>query len=567
MKKIQALLLGVGFLTSFLSCQKQGSHPSEVNEFKIGIFGASDAKTHWVDSSEVFYEQPVVDGEKTSVYNVLVEDGFNIYQLYDPTNWTSIDALKSRLALTKAHGLQVDIGAGHWYMPDVDSSGNGLNSGKNIYDNFGNKIADNQHPTSQGYFRPDIDRFIDQVFNVSPYQDVIWGYHMCEEASYFHFMHFMEGGKGSKWGDPAYFKNIEIPPSNVKEAMDYFKERIKDKNKKIVLMEANHHKNVNANTKDHEGIYNSQDYIQLMDKNDKRDVYFEGSYTVFNAGDWLNQQYDKMYEGAYHYLGPFKSMDYAREYASDVHKIVNIEGTAENPLYEGAFHSDTTLKNGNFLWFQAYTGIIHEAKGVWFWDINFTRQKGEQNYWRIKDKADRFERKYFPSNYQNFVGPLAKELRYLVNNNFLSTVEKSILLSKTDQADKHNIVPEAASYIPKDLPADKRTEHYGLRYTVRSNGKESLIIVTNPLNVPVSATLNFKDVAVQDINSATGVDVLFENASAPVDSRTYKVDRNSGIDLGQNTVANQYYQAFEGDKQLALNFGPLDSKVLKFTKK
>ncbi len=60
----------------------------------------------------------------------------------------------------------------------------------------------------------------------------------------------------------------------------------------------------------------------------------------------------------------------AYNYSSEVHKVINIEGTSVGSNYLVHYHSNTNVPNGNWLWFQAYTSVIHGAKGIWFWDFN-----------------------------------------------------------------------------------------------------------------------------------------------------------------------------------------------------
>lgn len=566
MKKSISFLIGIYIVFSIIT---YGQQPIKPNEFKIGIFGASLYKTHNVGGCEVPYEAPLDGVYKTSVFNVLSADGFNIYQTYAPSEWTSENSLKSELLLANANGLKVEIGAGHYYKPAVDINGNYLGYGTNVYDNCNNSIGVCQSPYSQNYFRANIKNFINNIYKVSPYKDIIWGYHICEEASYYHYYHFANNCQGNVWGNPSYFKNIELPPTNVSDGISYFKNSLSlagITNHKMIVMEANHHKNINTNTNDGEGVYNPQQYIQLLNKNDNRDVFFEGSYFQYTAPwlpSWLSQNYQNMFNNGLHYLGSMKSIDYAKNFSSEVHKIINIQGTSDNPNYLAHYHSNLSIPNANWLWFQAYTSIIHGAKGVWFWWLVGMWQQGETNNWNTSD-ADRFEKSKFPNLYKSYLGYLAQEIRYLVNKDIISTDVNTVVTTKTDFADPNCIVPSATSYIPTYLPSEKRTENYGLRYTIRSNGTETYMIITNPLNVAVSVTLNFSNSSNQQIQSSTGVNVLFDNNQYPVTSGSYKVNRNSNLNLTNGTVGNQYYIGYAFNKQLPISFGPMDVKILKF---
>ncbi len=544
-----------------------GQQPIKPNEFKVGIFGATSCKTHIVSGCELPFETPLYNGYKTSVLNILSEDGFNVYQTYAPNEWISESFLKGYLKLSQANNFKVELGAGHYYKPTVDINGNYLGYGTNVYDNCGNSIGVCQNPYSQNYFRANINNFIDNIYKVSPYKDIIWGYHICEEASYYHYQHFANNCQGNVWGNPSYFKNVETPPTNVNSAISYFKNSLSSAgitNHKMIVMEAHHHKNINANTNDGEGTFNPQQYIQLLNKNDNRDVFFEGSYTQFPSSRWINQNYSGMFSNGFHYLGAFKSIDYARSYSSEVHKVINIEGTSVGSNYLAHYHSNLSIPNANWLWFQAYTSIIHGAKGIWFWDINYSWNSGETNSWNNPSIPNRFDRSYFPANYRNYTAYLAQELQLLSNKNIISTDANTIVATKTDFADPNCIVPAAISYIPTYLPSEKRTENYGLRYTIRSNGTETCMIITNPLNVAVSVTLNFSNSSNQQIQSSTGVNVLFDNNQYPVTSSSYKVNRNSNINPTNGTVGSQYYVGYVSNKQLPISFGPMDVKILKF---
>jgi len=543
------------------------------NEFKIGIFGASSFMTHSVGGCNVPFETPLDgSGNKTSLFNVLAEDGFNIYQTYAPSEWTTLNSLISEIRLAGANGLQVELGSGHYYKPSVDASGNYLGYGTNEYGNCGNNIGDCQSPYSQNYFRADIDNYLENVFANNEFRDIIWGYHMCEEASYYHWCHTANNCQGNVWQNPLYFKNVEIPPVNVSSAINHFKTNLGNEgisHQKMVIMEANHHKSINANTNDGQGNYNPQDYINLLNKNDSRDVFFEGSYTQFPASSWVNQSYANINNSGpgnnWHYLGKFKSIDFAETKCSNVHKVVASYVNEPNLLYH--LHSNLSIRNANWLWFQTYNSIVHGAKGVWFWWLVGMWEEGETgNIWGTT-QADRYEREHFPNAYRLYLSNLSKELRYLVNNNIISTDPNTIVATKTDEADPNCIVPAitSSSYqLYTSVPSEKKTENYSLRYTIRTNGTETYMIVTNPLNIPVTVTLNFSNSSNQIIQSSTGAYIMFDNNQYGPISNYYKVNRNSNINLTSNTVGNKYYVAYTTNKQLTLSFGAMDVKVLKF---
>ncbi len=311
MKKTLSILLGIYLAIPTIN---YGQSPIKPNEFKVGMFGATSCKTHVVNGCDVPFETPLDNGYKTSVLNILSEDGFNIYQTYAPNEWTSENFIKSYLKLSQANNFKVEVGAGHYYKPTVDVNGNYLGYGTNVYDNCANSIGVCQYPYSQNYFRAHINNFINNIYKVAPYKDIIWGYHICEEASYYHPQHFANNCQGNVWGNPSYFKNVEIPPANVSNAISYFKNSLSSAsitNHKMIVMEANHHKSITASTNDGEGSFNPQQYLQLLNVNDNRDIFFEGSYTQFPSTDWINQNYSNIANSGpnnnWHYLGSFKS--------------------------------------------------------------------------------------------------------------------------------------------------------------------------------------------------------------------------------------------------------------------
>lgn len=582
MKK-SALIHAFCMCISFAVAQQ----PLKPNEFKIGMFTANFA-THMDAGCDVPYTTPLdANNNKTSTLNVLSEDGFNIWQTYEPNEWNTEEALRKKILLTAANNMKIEVGAGHYYKPNLDINGNYIGSGTNVYDNCGNSIPACQYPYSLNYFRGHINNFINNIYKIAPYKDIIWGYHICEEASYYHPMQTSSNCVGNVWGDPAYFKNVEIPPTNVNLAISYFKTSLANSaitNHKMVVMEANHHRSILSNTVDHEGIYNPQNYLQLLNKNDKRDVFFDGSYGQFSHDGWLTENYSDITNSGpnnnWHYLGKFKSIEYEKTIANQVHSVIasyvwdwpyNDLSNYHNPATKSGliyhYHSNPSIPNANWLWFQAYTSIIHGAEGVWFWEFNAWSPNDAANraYMANTANANRFEKQYFPDFYKNYAGYLAKELRYLVNNNIISTDPNTIVATKTDSPDLNCVLPAASTYLASlSLPAEKKTENYGLRYTIRTNGSETYMIISNPLNVAVSTTLSFSNIANPVVQSSIGVNVLFDNNAYAVTSSNYKTNRNSYINLNSNLAGNNYNIAYTGNKQLLLSMGPLDVKVLKF---
>jgi len=469
---------------------------------------------------------------------------------------------------------------------------------------------------------------------------------LCEEASAAHPFNPKNSWVGWDAKSPSNYWT-ELPPSNVLSALSYFKVALALKgvlNQKVTVMEANHHKTINNNSNDGFGFFKPQDYLTVLTKSDAREAFFEGSYTQFPYSDWLlNQKYnDMLYANAFHYLGPIRSLDYAKNYTSNVHKVIGIESS--NPSLKYHFQSDGSIENANWLWFQSYTSIIHGAKGVWFWDLSQTYKDCEKSQLLISNGAytsnqiiaqvkaafsyaltgindadincssdllvkktstdtvfvkimelynnvvdglfnsrpNKFSRQNFSSNYRNYISYLGKELGYLVKKNLISTDPNTIIYSKTDAADNNCIIPAATgnSYIKTALTNtygsawvsantavvnEKCTENYGLRYTIRTNGNEVIMIVSNPMNIPVTVPLSFASLGNPYIKNSTGVNVLFETAPFNLaTASTYKTNRNSGVDLISNINPQQYYIPYSGNKQITLTFGPMDVHVLRF---
>jgi len=186
----------------------------------------------------------------------------------------------------------------------------------------------------------------------------------------------------------------------------------------------------------------------------------------------------------------------------------------------------------------------------------------DDGVWNRTTQQDRFERQYFPKYYRDYLAHLARELALLKSTGFLNKSDFIEIASKTDSVDVYGIVPEPKTYIPRNLPKEKCSENYGLRYSLRSNGKEAVLIISNPLNTAVSANLDFSKISNSLIQNSVGVRVLFENAM-DVNSKTYKTNRNAAINLETATVEKGYYLPFQ-NKQLLLDFGPMDVHVLKF---
>ena len=417
---------------------------------------------------------------------------------------------------------------------------------------------------------PNFDSFFNNLYSLPGNKNKIWGHQICEESAFFNDHNYTNNPPDVSNGwPPLNFIETEVPLSNVLAALSYFRTKrdgLGLSNQKLVVMEANHSAGITNNLIYDGENNNSQSHYtakHLLDQISNDVVFLEGSYMRFPT-NWINSNYSNIFgqgPNTYHYLGFAKSIDFARTKTNTVHDVIS--SIINTPEYWNHFHSSQNIKNANYMWFQAYTSVIHGVNGIWFWDLNSSWESGEKpSNWSTNPA--RYERPNFSNLYKNYISHLTKELRYLVDKDIISTVENTIVATKTDFTDPNCIVPAAISYIPSYLPSEKRTENYGLRYTIRSNGIETYMIIANPLNVTVAVTLNFSNSSNQQIQSSTGVNVLFDNNQYSVTSSSYKVNRNSNINLTNGTVGSQYYVGYASNKQLPLSFGPMDVKVVKF---
>lgn len=330
MKKITELLLLV--CCFFSASLLVGQQTFKTNDFRIGMFGFNFmTNVPWdVNSTNyVALTTPLLNGNPTSVLNVLKADGFNTTQIYNPGTYnTSENTVFSMASLVQNHGMKIVFMDREWYKPTTilsshyDANVGGIateTSGINLYDNSDNTAYRYNDPSMLMKVRTNYLNMINTVYSNSNVSSAIWGQQLCEEASAYH--PFNPGNTAVGWNDlyPAnYF--TEIPPENVSASLNFFKSALQNKGiikQKVIVMEANHGKTINDNSSDGNGIYQPQSYVKLLNFNDNRDVFFEGSYVQFPGTDWLNpnNSYAKMLNsnGPY-YLGTMKSIDYAKKY-------------------------------------------------------------------------------------------------------------------------------------------------------------------------------------------------------------------------------------------------------------
>lgn len=528
----------------------------------------------------------VFNGNKTSSLNLCSEHGFNAF--YEETKeGESEKGLNRRINLAKLNNMKVAFQSVHYYKPNL----NNLQIGTNTYNNCDHGIFECETPfevtiptipEDKHYFRPHYLKYINNIFSNPALKDVIWCHILANEASYEHWYQHTDSCNGREYGNQTYFSKVEVPPLNVAQAFTFFKNTLEGNNppintQKYAIMEANHGKSINDLTNDGEGIYNPQTYIQQLNK---ENVSFEGSYTQF-PDDWLTQNFSNNLNSGgpplgingdnFHYLSSFENIEYEKKYVDNVQDVIGIEGTSEFPEGWRHYNSNQNIPNANWLWFQAYTSIIHGVKGLWFYALPFSWNSDGADIARrtIFNDASNLTKfnsdSNFPSNYQLYLKYLAQELRVLVNLGLISNDPKSVLATKLNHEDENCIVPPSNQYLGNlQLPAEKKTENYGLRYTIRTHNNRVIMIITNPLNVSVDVNLDFQYFTNPIVQRSTGVQVYFNNGSISNSSPQYKVNRNSTINLTNNTIGQTYSLPFSNSKILPMSFGPLDVQIFEF---
>ena len=612
------------------------------NDFRLGMFGFLFRTTvKWdvwgIDPNPPHKPYLAFNGTMVKVkgikypssqLNVLRSHGFNTVQRYFPgTYFTSEHFLGSLLSLVKLNNMKMLLITSNYYRP-IDQF-----TGTNVYNDANDTTGQENNPYYNWKARPNFDSLFDTVYTDQPapiglgyhVADAIWGHQITEEASCFHW--FNPGDAPLDWQNvPNLY--VEIPPTNAAAALAYFKANLAQRgviNQKMIIMEVNHNKIIST-PKDGEGKYNPGDYVILLNPSDSRDVFFEGSYTTFFPQKetinpliphWYTRLYSYITTDVYllesHYLGKFKSIDFAKQFISQVHSVINIENL-KGYAHLWNFHTDITpdvtnntvkvnKPNANWFWFMAYTSFIHGVKGLWMWDLNAAYTENDQVFIpEVQDMVfkvpyvleadlnknqDRYLEKFFPDVYILFVKFLAQEIRLLVDWGFLSTDPATIIYTKTDQPDPNCIVPAAdaiggyiqidlddAIFNKKTIPGprytleynDKISENYGLRYTVLINGKSVIMIVSNPINLSVEVEMDFNNMANPIIRNSNGVNFLFEQVFPDlnaVNNSSYKTSRNSNVDLQSGTVPVMVHKSFVNGK-LKCAFGSFDVHVLEF---
>lgn len=594
---------------------------AQENDFKIGMFGVNTMHNIetgiTVDRGPLTF--PTLSGNNTSYLNVLHTDGFNIGHGYKPDNWTATKKYQEDLLtlISNFEGMQFFVHAREWYIPGTIDPNDYTIGDLNMYNNYNMDVNDIIHA------RPNYEQLISQVYNTPTYKDLVWGYHISEESTSGHPFNGaqQETGYVSTRGDVPpehtqealnYFKNTV--DSNHKLVLmeaahgqginegtnlswsvfgpqDYVKLHNVD-----VFFEGSYmsltsdwmnqpYSAINSNQNHYLGFLKSIDYAY---------EYVDEVHDVISLErNYLELEDNINYVTATHSNPAIKNANWMwfKTYSSIIHGAKGIWFWDLGHAYEKCEKSELLLNNGHY----TQDEIVAKAKlsSEWMtrisnyanvnWSCNSediikyipsgTSEIKEAKVRVLFEKAvnelyrnvdEKFNEDYFPNLYKDFARHLVRELRYLVDENLISTDPNSILYSKTDHADTNCIVPPAEEYIPQNFfSSEKRTENYGLRYSIRTNGEDVIMIVSNPLNGNIQTTLDFSNIANEVIQNSYGVDILFESNES-IYSNTYKTNRDSSIDLNNTTVGQQYFKSFTSGKKLTLNFGPVDTHILKF---
>jgi|GEM_PF-2320215 len=546
--------------------------------FILGMYGCDK----YIFDSDGFETSPENSfGFNSSFQNVVAEDGFNTIFTYYPDCYFNDDFLRAYLTLAKNNNLKVFDYTSSFYKPYPFASG-----GENQY---------NANPAINNV-RFNVDKAYEDVYADPLLANTIQGHTLGGEHSFFH-AHAKKDSIPSSCQDSvtnAAWELDEMPPQNLSDALLHFKAKrasLNLNNQKLVYSCAVHGGTIQGST-DNNGVYDEEDYVFMngVVNPQKPDIFDEGSYFSNQFREWnINANY----------LGKFKSIDFGKQHFSRVIAEIDIEqNDIVNPHYRYIYHSNPTIENANHLWFQTYTSIIHGATGIIFWQLtnaykNIPIDIANKAYIDSANNNDRFERTYTPLWYQMFVSNLGKELRYLINEGFLSTDPASIIYSKggSTNNDPNCILPSSATYLPAAItsadardykavnniqgpfsvsnPANRRGEDYGLRYSIRTNGTEVIMIVSNPNPYSVHGVkLNFEHLANPIIRRADGVDVLFDDGLVTnVNSTSYKTGakRSNSVDSNFDLLKKHHINFTPNEKNFLSDFGPFDVKIYKFT--
>lgn len=636
-----------------------GSSCNRMNEFKIGMMGSYNIYDQTIAPYNGQTTTTTYNGQNTSHFNVLKEDGFNIAHHYGSQDNLDNGTYARELDLIKLNNLLSFVSAPHSYRAiiPIDPStslpyATSTLQANNSYWYTASQIQGAADYTGRscsglplyGTQPQNINNLFDVILPDPKYSNVVWGIQTNEEGAMCHEQiiysstgcypwHAMKAcGEYGTNGSGDIWYQTELDPNVVKQIRDHYDASLTSHglDVKLVSMEAGHGIRLDLESNDPTTLgkwsIKPIDFVKNMVKTNKRHVFFESSYpgikpiiqsntdASFNSWDIANFQDAE--KG--HYLNKFENLELAKPYVNEIHSVIdNGPSWSDGP---GAFNIGSTqvhsrqrngLANADYMWFQAYNSIIHGVSGVWFYCTLAAYDANDQEDIAAQSAPGLsiYDAQNFPKAYKNYSRYLARELAYLKNNGFLNTDNSSEVYSFSPNTSNNNIFvsnqwPQAYSdYL---LPPDCGTSQYccenseafnctslkdrgiqsfwddnssdpryGIRYTVRTNGNDVILIATNPMPFGMAVTFDFSCATNDVIANSTGLDMLFSTEqwdgaggnNTNNDAIPYKINRDGLVDLVNNTVGIQQYLAYgAGTKRTSINMGPFDAVVFKFHK-
>lgn len=553
------VLLGFLLILIFVVTDAQTSLP----DFKIGIL-SNGGYTKTSDGR--------IDPDGDGVYKVLSKDGFNIVRTYEPSvdGWTKQD-FKNMITQIGKNNLKLMM-YNEFFFKITDTINH---MGRNQY-NF--IVGDGNN-----YVTAYVDAF-KEVYSNDLYKNIIWGYDITGESNDTLHPYPIYNT------NPPTFGKMRIPYQNVDSAFIYFR-TLKDS------LNIADHKLLNCPGPHNHLMLENGEYDQYLRIPNKGDVcydagYFYGTFKHFNDTGILAQHRDQI-------LKKYYNLDFYRSKKNfnEVHTEVNFADMSFSN-YDDKFQNSSNLsptrKNYNFKWFEAYNAIIYGVNGVWFYSLGdaFVNEGKDMG---ILAKSGITKGK-FPHSYRKYLSNLSKELRFLKEKGFLDSKPIS---TKKDTALSNDILDPCSHYQPltldytnardlfdywmdttdTNIPFETITnlvsnenvgnEKFGVHYTVRTNGNEVILILTNPSPIVLfNVKIHIDNLSNPILQQSTDADVLFESARQPdVTARYYKTDRYSGVNWKNKTVRKKYSIDIDSQRIITLNFGPYDTHVLLFSAK
>ncbi|MBI1307463.1 MAG: T9SS type A sorting domain-containing protein [Bacteroidetes bacterium] len=553
----------------------------------------------------------------SSVFNIFREDGINMVLIYDGP-----DTLSARQQLTIAMNNNIRI--------IFDYKGEFLPTNTGTSKIWSGAVEGGfiTNPP-KGSYRPNLWNTYSKVLSNPKYNRGLWGLQIGEEPSANHAFSTLINGRYCDQNP----NNIEsgcvfcsCPPKAISDFSDTLNKWNLHSGVEVIaaVSEADHGGPIDPYQtfldtfwNPNHGPYRPFHYIIPDSMPTRPSAFINSSYTIS-----LDQIHDSKRHSRFllfdtsrtfqrkHYLSRYMTIDFAKQYykleieglnidewgyGSVFFRNPGISDTSNPAVYNnivgylgdknhvaGAWflHSDLThndkedKRNGNALWFQAYTSIIHGTNGIIFWKFpnwNPTVTDSVHNdslgiY--IQGQMEHpYKREYFPESYNAFVAPLCRELNWLSNQGFIGRISTTIYVKK-GHSDDNCIVPKPEVYM-RNIPGitDERIdEFYGLRYTINQNPKgEVVMIISNPLPDYVEEVeLDLSNLGNPAIANADSIEFLFTDET-DIHGAYYKVGR-SKTEYSTGNPSKNRKVAFENHK-IKLAFSPLDVQVIRFITK